>query len=253
MGAYVKSEVSGLWNVACGWAQMFGKSRKSSPLIADPNYKDIIYTVLLTSPWGQVIWNVVGRWPLCSPCLHPVWGDLQIEPKIHRKSQRNPRFKMADINSEKIKTAILARRNVELNWIYLIIRLKKSWYNWAFYSAFFYNLKVTVESFDFSAAARALSIVARRFDKVVLTAEWGSQYSVLSFRYQKRRFSPFWICGIPSPDGHAISLLWTAKDSRQIIDWVFLGSYTTPVSVHGRAPTHHLNDLSTTLHKNDEL
>ena len=126
--------------------------------------------------------------------------------------------------------AILARWNVELNWIYLIIRLKKSWYNWAFYSAFFYNLKVTVESFDFSAAARALSIVARRFDKVVLTAEWGSQYSVLSFRYQKRRFSPFWICGIPSPDGHAISLLWTAKDSRQIIDWVFLGSYTTLAS-----------------------
>ena len=139
---YKCGDVCQIWSfrfVECSWrvGHKFGKSRKSSPLIADPNYKDIIYTVLLTSPWGQVIWNVVGRWPLCSPCLHPVWGDLQIEPKIHRKSQRNPRFKMADINSEKIKTAILARRNVELNWIYLIVRLNKIWYNWAFYSALF--------------------------------------------------------------------------------------------------------------------
>ena len=38
------------------------------------------------------------------------------------------------------------------------------------------------------------------------------------------------ICGILSPDGHAIWFLWTTKDSRQIIDWVFLGSYTTLAS-----------------------
>ena len=72
MGAYVKSDLSGLWNVAGGWAQMFGKS-----WIADSNIINIINTVLLTSLWGQVIWNVVGRWPLCSPCLHPAWRDLQ--------------------------------------------------------------------------------------------------------------------------------------------------------------------------------
>ena len=36
MGAYVKSEVSGLWNVACGWAQMFGKSQKSHNSLHSP-------------------------------------------------------------------------------------------------------------------------------------------------------------------------------------------------------------------------
>ena len=52
MGAYVKSDLSGSWNVAGGWARMFGKSRKSSPLIADSNFTNNNLHVLLTSPGG---------------------------------------------------------------------------------------------------------------------------------------------------------------------------------------------------------
>ena len=78
--------------------------------------------------------------------------------------------------------AILAQRDEVLNWIYLIVRLNKIRYNWGFYSAFFYKLKVTVESLEFSAVVRVLSSAARRFDKVVWQLSegvWvGTQFSV---------------------------------------------------------------------------
>ena len=61
-----------------------------------------------------MIWNVVGRRPLCSPRLHPIDKDSQVESKSTRDlgEMCNPRWRMS---GEEINIAILARRNLELN------------------------------------------------------------------------------------------------------------------------------------------
>ena len=155
--------------------------------------------------------------------------------QIPREISKESTIQNGGHKSRKIKMAILAWWNVELNWI-LFNR-----FNWAFYSAFFYKLKVTVESFDFSAAARTLSIVARRFDKVVLTAEWGSwvgtQFSASSIksrdslRFRLRNSKSWWTRNL---------VLMNCQRFPSNNRLGFLGSYITlriARALHGAIPS----------------
>ena len=58
-----------------------------------------------------MIWNVVGRRPLCSPRFHPIDQDSQVESKSTQDLGKmwNPRWRMS---GEEINTAIL---DLELN------------------------------------------------------------------------------------------------------------------------------------------
>ena len=100
-----------------GWAQMV-ISKTSSPLIGIPIIINIINTILLTSVWERVIWNVVWRRRLCSPYLHPIreisgfWQDQLEIPG------RDSQIQYGGCFSEEISRATFALRDLELNWIY---------------------------------------------------------------------------------------------------------------------------------------
>ena len=134
LGAHVNLIFSGSWNVTGGWAQKFGKLKNPHLWLRISIIINITNTIPLTSPWGRVIWNMVWRWPLCSPFIQfersSSWTRLA--GNLGKKST-DPIWRT---NSEERKMVTLALQDLELNWIYLIVCLNKIWHCWAYCSVF---------------------------------------------------------------------------------------------------------------------
>ena len=142
----------------------------------NPNYIEIISTILLSQSQGLVIWDMDVDSPVCSPRVPPGSSGL-ISPRIRQSFVENLtktwKSNMADNPHVDWKLEISARQKVELNWIYISLNLNKIGKTEPFRSAFLSTNKVTVENFDFCVAAPALSSAVRHVDRLVLTAGMG--------------------------------------------------------------------------------
>ena len=96
LGAHVNLIFLGSWNVTGGWAQKFGKLKNPHLWLRISIIINITNTIPLTSPWGRVIWNVVWRWPLCSPYLHPVRKIFKLNKTGGKSWEEIHRSNMAD-------------------------------------------------------------------------------------------------------------------------------------------------------------